>query len=156
MTTLRDKKLSLPEILSLSPHFGTIVHKIEQLSKLNRIVHQKLDQELAKHCRVANLRDGILVLTTTSPTYGHRLRFEQGILLTLLRADPAFCHLKSIQTRVQPPLARSLTHPSLPVFPIPVLSNQAMTTIEAVALNMPTPKLQQALLRLASRGLGSQ
>ena len=146
---MMDKKLSLTEILSLSPCFGEIVNKIEQLAKLNRIVHQKLDPELAKHCRVANLRDGILILTTASPTYGHLLRFEKGELLTRLRAEPAFCHLKSIQTHVQPPLARSLTTGTR--LPVPSLSLVTAHLIHETALTLTLPTLQQALLRLATR-----
>ena len=97
-----SQKHSMVEILIISPILSQIVNKVEQLAKLNRIVHQKCNPELRKHCRVANYRDGILILTTHSSAVGHLLRFEKSELLTALRSLPEWCHLKSIKIHVRP------------------------------------------------------
>src|ERR1700722_1515422 len=108
------KKHSLANILTDSPILSEIVNKVDQLAKLNRIVHQKLDPELTKYCRVANLRDGILILSTSSPATGHLLRFAKAELLSTLRIEPQWCHLKSIKIHVRPQMTLkfSNTHPA--------------------------------------------
>ncbi len=143
------KKISLTDILIQSPVFSEMASKVEQLSKLNYIVHQKLAPDLAKHCRVANLRDGILILTTTSPTYGHLLRFSEVDLLTELRADPRWCHLKSIKTHVRPPIGEA-KHPK-DILPKPFLSVLNAAVIETTASYIAPSSLQKALLRLSKR-----
>lgn len=99
---MEPKECSLTNILTTSPILSQIVRKVDQLAQLNRIVHQKLDPALAKHCRVANYRDGILILTTHSSTTGHLLRFAKSELLSTLRAMPEWCHLKAIKIHVRP------------------------------------------------------
>jgi len=141
-------KLSLIEILATSPTLGEIVNKVEQLAKLNRIVHQKLDPKLRKHTRVANLRDGILILTTSSSAIGNLLRFEKIELLTALRADPTLCHLKAIDIKVQPdnPGLGTEECPRLK----PVLSKVSAEFIKNTALNIHSSSLRTALLRLST------
>lgn len=99
---MKPQENSMAEILRTSSILSQIVTKVEQLAKLNRIVHEKCDPELRKHCRVANYRDGILILTTPSSAAGHLLRFSKGELLTALRSVPEWCHLKSIKIHVRP------------------------------------------------------
>lgn len=93
---------TMVDILSRSPQLSQIVYKVDQLAKLNHSILKKLDPDLSRYCRVANCRDGILILTTDNPSVGHLLRFSKMDLLSSLREDPAFCHLKAIQTRVRP------------------------------------------------------
>lgn len=150
---MEPQKHSMVEILTISPILSQIVNKVEQLAKLNRIVHQKCDPELRKHCKVANYRDGILILTTHSSAVGHLLRFEKSELLTTLRKLPEWCHLKSIKIHVRPnppgteitPLAQ--TEP--PAAAVPLLAPRIAKDLKETALNINFPALQQALLRLA-------
>ncbi len=99
---MEPQKCSMADILTTSPILSQIVNKVEQLAKLNRIVHEKCDPKLRNHCRVANYRDGILILTTDSAAVAHWLRFEKSELLTALRSLPEWCHLKSIKIHVRP------------------------------------------------------
>ena len=142
-------KNSLFEILTNSPLFGKIVNKVDQLAKLNRIVHQNLDPELKSYCRVANLRDGILIITTTSPAAGHLLRFAEIDLLSKLRAEPEWCHLKSVKTLVRPSIAlvKAATAQNLPK---PSLSLEGRKAIENVVQGIDSHELQKALTRLLS------
>lgn len=137
-----------------------IIRKTEHLNKLNRLVQSKLDPTLSAHCRVANLRDGILVLTTSSPAFGHLLRFKSIDLLSALRAEPQWCGLKSIQTRVCP--EHPLTLAALPLVQSnakeqalgsmgPSLSVQSAELLKNTANNIQSPRLRHALLKLASR-----
>ena len=143
-------KLSLIDILTTSPTLGEIVNKVEQLAKLNRIVQQKLDPQLKKHCRVANLREGILILSTPSPAFGNLLRFEKISLLTSLRTDPSLCHLKAIEIKVQPP-THALLMPERPKHTrIPTLSKVSAEFINNTALTIHSSSLRTALLRLST------
>ena len=143
------KKLSLIEVLAKSPLFGEIVNKVELLAKLNRVVLEKLDPELRGHCRVANLRDGVLILTTTSPALGHQLRFATSDLLTSLRALPEWCHLKSIKTQVRSTYYAAL--PPIPEYPARILSKSNAEIVKASAQDINTAALKEALLRLSQR-----
>jgi hypothetical protein len=141
------QQTTMVDILTRSPVLANIIYKVDQLAKLNRIVLKKLDSELARHCRVSNLREGILILTTSSPTTGHLLRFSEIDLLIALRTDPAFCHLKSIKTQVRPPEPDYF--PSRKVLPKPSLSSKGAEILRTTALAIASPSLKKALLRLA-------
>ncbi len=141
-------KHTVVEIFTHSPRLGLIVNKVEQLSKLNRLVHEKLDCNLAKYCRVANVRDGILILTTSSPATGHLLRFAISDLLTALRAEPEWCHLKSIKTQVHP-LQPGTNTAAKPSYPPVTLSCSNREMVASIAQTIDNPSLQQALHRLS-------
>lgn len=57
------------------------------LLKLNNAVKSLLPTQLQDHCRVANYRNGSLVLETDSANWLMGLRYEQSKLLSTLRAD---------------------------------------------------------------------
>lgn len=146
---MEPQKHSMVEILTISPILSQIVNKVEQLAKLNRIVHQKCNPELRKHCRVANYRDGILILTTHSSAVGHLLRFEKSELLTALRSLPEWCHLKSIKIHVRPNPPGSEIAPLPQAAAVPLLPARIAKDLKETALNINFPPLQHALLRLA-------
>ncbi|HEV2524247.1 MAG TPA: DUF721 domain-containing protein [Gammaproteobacteria bacterium] len=146
---MEPQKHSMVEILTISPILSQIVNKVEQLAKLNRIVHQKCNPELRKHCRVANYRDGILILTTDSSAVGHLLRFEKSELLTALRSLPEWCHLKSIKIHVRPNPPEFEIKAPAEKCTLPVLSSRVAKELKEAALNINFSPLQQALLRLA-------
>lgn len=144
------QKNSLTDILATSTTLSQIVKKVDQLAKLNRAVLKKLDPTLAQQCRVANLRDGVLILTTSSPIWGHQLRFSEIELLSSLRSVPEWCALKSIKTHIQPV---DYTHPTpFRLHPKPTLSKLGASHIEHVAQDIENQGLKQALLRLSKRG----
>jgi hypothetical protein len=123
-----------------------MIKKVNQLSKLNRLVHQKLDPSLVKHCRVANYRDNTLILTASTPASGHLLRFQKTDLLTALREDLEWCQLKTIQIQVRPNWDRERPFSS----PLPKLnlSSTNIQTVESTASGISFLPLQQALLQL--------
>lgn len=137
------------DILTRSPTLQSMVNKAESLIKLNQAVLKKLGPNLSPHCRVTNLRDGILILTTPSPAWGHTLRFSELELLSTLRAYPEWCGLKAIQSRVRP-LETSLRKISVGL-PAPFMSKLSAEHIQAIAQQITDPKLQKALQRLSSR-----
>lgn len=176
-----SEQTTLVDILARSPKLAQIVNKVDQLAKLNSSILKKLDPDLSRYCRVANCRDGILILTTDNPSAGHLLRFAKMDLLDNLRQDPAFCHLKSIQTLVRPVEPKfkatesaSRTKPRLndklgqnkgktmekegsqgkleSTHPFsPKISSENCNTINNLASKLSSSNLKQALLKLGSR-----
>jgi hypothetical protein len=146
---MKPQQHSMVELLTMSPTLSQIVHQVDQLAKLNRIVHQKLDSELRNHCRVANYRQGILILTTHSSAVGHLLRFAKSELLTALRSLPEWCHLKSIKIHVRPSqLETQKTIPPTKAHPLVTLPPHIAKDVKETALTIHFQPLQQALLRL--------
>jgi len=92
--------VSIPTILKKSDHLGKLCAHISKISKLNKAVSCLLSPELAEHCTVANLKDGIVILATDSAVWHHKLRFITGDLLAQLRKKPKWCFIKSIQVKV--------------------------------------------------------
>lgn len=123
--------------------------KTSSLTQLNQAVLKKCDPSLRAHCRVSNVRDGILILAATTPAFGHTLRFSETDILTALRQDPNWSQLKSIQALVRPELT-SVRNPE-PPFPPPRLSAGSRATIRQSAEGIQSPKLRRALLQLGSR-----
>lgn len=73
------------------------------LLKLNRAVKGLLPTQLHPWCRVANFRQGVLVLETANASWMMRLRYEQPTLLSALRAQ-ILPSLSSIDIRINPSL----------------------------------------------------
>jgi len=147
-------KQFLADVVAKSPDLSRFIKKIEQLSKLNQAVKQQLDPTLARQCQVANLRNGMLILTTPSSIWGHQLRFQEMELLSALRATPEWCGLTSIQSRVVP-ISSTQRVPRLdfPGFSKPHLSDMGARTLKETAHSIASPRLQQALLRLAAHAI---
>lgn len=143
-------KLSLTNLFATSNALSTLINKIDELAKINRLVQKSLSPELRPHCRVANLHDGVLILTTASPTFGHQLRYAASDLLSTLRADPALCGLKSIKTHVRPVEGETLENLAKEAsLPPPKHSKTGSLCLTHAAANITSQSLQRALLRLA-------
>lgn len=76
------------------------------LLKLNRAIRTLLPAPLRPWCRVANFRQGVIVLETANASWKMRLHYEQTQLLSTLRAQ-ILPSLSSIDIRINPDLARN-------------------------------------------------
>ena len=92
--------LAAPEKNSLQH----IQQRAVALLKLNRAVAGLLPAPLQPWCRVANFRQGVLILETANASWMMRLRYEQSRLLSALRAQ-ILPSLSSIDIRINPTLA---------------------------------------------------
>ncbi|MEM6051330.1 DciA family protein [Erwinia sp. P7711] len=82
----------------------TIQQRAIALNKLNRAVQGILPAQMHPWCRVANFRQGILVLETANASWMMRLRYEQSSLLSALRAQ-ILPSLTAIDITINPSLA---------------------------------------------------
>lgn len=142
--------ISLQDILSHSSILGEYLKKSEQFITLNRIVRKNLAPELVPYCRVKSFSDNVLLIATSSPIWGHSLRFKAPELLENLRKHPSFYALKAIHAKVEPldheqPACLVPQHPKLTLTP------QSASLISEIATGVSSPKLREALLRLSMR-----
>ncbi|KAB8306193.1 DUF721 domain-containing protein [Erwinia endophytica] len=125
------------------------------LNKLNRAVQGILPAQLHPWCRVANFRQGILVLETANASWMMRLRYEQSNLLSALRAQ-ILPSLTAIDIRINPSLAAKGQESSKPsttesqsTGPGRQLSEHSAEILRSVASQSPE-KLKRTIERLAS------
>ncbi|PWC21747.1 DUF721 domain-containing protein [Brenneria roseae subsp. roseae] len=128
------------------------------LLKLNRAVRGLLPAQLHPWCRVANYRQGLLILETANANWLMRLRYEQPALLSALRAQ-ILPSLASIDIRINPSLAAkgheilknndTTSTNETENKPLRQLSEQSAKTLRSLAGHSPE-KLRKILERLAS------
>jgi len=127
------------------------------LNKLNRAVQGILPAQLHPWCRVANFRQGVLVIETANANWLMRLRYEQSSLLSALRAQ-ILPSLTSIDIRINPSLAakgqesvqeNSTRAQDAEKPPLRQLSEHSAEILRSVASQSPE-KLKKILERLAS------
>ena len=132
----------------------SVQQRATALLKLNRAVKGLLPVQLHPWCRVANYRQGILVLETANASWMMRLRYEQSNLLSALRAQ-ILPSLSAIDIRINPSLmakAEAAAQKPQNAETSEVyrqLSPQSADALRGVADRSPE-KLKKALERLAA------
>ncbi|MDX1519819.1 MAG: DUF721 domain-containing protein [Gammaproteobacteria bacterium] len=84
------------------PHAGAIFSHLELLQVLQNQLSRHLDPELAKHCHIANYRNGILTLSTESANWATRIRYSVPEILSSMDKNPLPVTVKSIRVVVVP------------------------------------------------------
>ncbi len=146
---MQVKNQSLSNVLQTAPTLRTFVTKLEQLAQINFAIANHLQASMANHCKVANLRDGALVLSTSSPAWHHKLRFSSMEILSLLRRDPRWSGLKSIEVRVDylPNIESQASNIQQPKTKPISAANRLL--IQQTASHLTNHKLAEALRKLA-------
>ncbi|WP_156292643.1 DUF721 domain-containing protein [Serratia oryzae] len=161
---MRDSRPQLLDVLfddALTTEKGPL-HNVQQralaLLKLNRAVRGLLPAQLHPWCRVANFRQGVLVLETANASWMMRLRYEQPSLLSALRAQ-ILPSLSSIDIRINPALMAKgssqvqdvvkTTENAQSTAPLRHLSQESADELRGLAARSPE-KLRKILERLAS------
>lgn len=161
---MRDSRPQLLDALfddSLTAEKGPL-QNIQQraiaLLKLNRAVKGLLPAQLHPWCRVANFRQGILVLEAANASWMMRLRYEQPSLLSALRAQ-ILPSLSSIDIRINPALmakgdsqvknALKTSENVQSITPLRHLSQESADELRGLAARSPE-RLRKALERLAA------
>ena len=135
----------LSRLMHHSGKLPSLAEKAELLRQLDQQVKQMLSEHVAEQLQVANLREGVLVIETTSAAWAARINFQKSMLLTQLQAQ-TLPMLTAIEVKVNPALAirateSKITHRQL--------SPDAAAHIEALAEHT-DGSLAQKLKRLAA------
>ncbi|MBV4365727.1 DUF721 domain-containing protein [Erwinia sp. BNK-24-b] len=156
---MRDSRPQSIESFFEATEGQSMLQSIQQraiaLNKLNRALQGIIPAQLHPWCRVANFRQGVLVLETANASWMMRLRYEQSSLLSALRAQ-ILPSLTSIDIRINPTLAakaqenvqESSDRHQKEQSPGRQLSEQSAEILRGVASRSPE-KLKKTLERLA-------
>lgn len=138
-------------LLDTAPELKKFLAKLQHLEQINNYLSIHLDPHLVPHCRVANLRDGALILSTTSPAWNHKLRFAALDILSILRANHLWSGLKSIEVRVD--YLKPIEHNTPTNFKKTSsrISVQNAKLLEQTATNISSQTLSNSLRKLALR-----
>ncbi|ABE53656.1 conserved hypothetical protein [Shewanella denitrificans OS217] len=138
-----------PQDLSNLVHqFGKLpemAEKAELLNNLNQHVKQILNGPVAQELKVANLRQGVLVIETTSAAWAARINFQKSALLTQLQNE-TLPMLTAIEVKVNPGLALAQSKTNVAHTQ---LSSVAAEHLQALAENV-EGSLGEKLKRLAA------
>lgn len=109
MTENRDHPKSLDNVLNhQASELGHIYQKLQQLQLLQGKLDQCLPDTFKPYCRVANYREGCLVIGVSSAAWATQLRYAIPDLLQLLRTQAGLYDLCSISTYIDPYLHQPL------------------------------------------------
>ncbi|MGL5359008.1 MAG: DUF721 domain-containing protein [Shewanella sp.] len=135
----------LSQLLHQSGQLPNLAEKAELLLYLDQHVKQIVTGPVAEQLNVANFRQGILVIETTSAAWAARINFQKSKLLAQLQAE-TLPILTAIEVKVNPRLA--LYEPK-PKPAHKALSPVAAEHIAALAENI-SGTLGEKLKRLAA------
>ncbi len=123
-----------------------IQNKVLQLTKLNKIWQIETANDLAKHSRIANFRDGYLIIECASAAWSTRLRYLLPDITEKLIKYPELRDLTHIEWNIQP-----LFHIPNSLLNVPPLelSSTSAKLLKNAAEHIKIKSLQKALLRIA-------
>lgn len=101
---MKKSPQDLSNLLHGAGKLPELAEKAELLNNLNHYVKQIIDGPVAEQLKVANLRQGVLVIETTSAAWAARINFQKPKLLRQLQAE-TLPMLTAIEVKVNPALA---------------------------------------------------
>lgn len=102
----------LSQLLHQSGKLPDLAEKAELLLYLDQHVKQMIAGPVAEQLKVANFRQGVLVVETTSAAWAARINFQKPKLLAQLQAE-TLPILTAIEVKVNPRLAMYDVKPKL-------------------------------------------
>lgn len=91
-----------------------MLSKIKQLQAIEGVLKHQLDPALALHCRVANFRNGTLVIEVDSAAWATQIRYLTPDLLSVLRSEGGLHNLRAIKSYIHPEAEKAKTHKQSP------------------------------------------
>ncbi|ELR66389.1 hypothetical protein C942_04824 [Photobacterium marinum] len=145
---MRDHRPQSTASLLDDSQLGNIQQRAIALSKLNKAIKEHLN--CAEHCRVANYRQGSLIIETASAAWSMRLNYERNNLIHKLR-EKLLPNLADIEVKVNPALAavEQKAQDKTPDIVQKPISQQAAQYLLSTAQNAPA-KVKARLERLAA------
>lgn len=145
-----------PKVLTSLLSQGALLSKIKDrtiaLSQLTKIIDELLPPPLIQQYRVANYRQGVLILEVSSASWLTRLKYEQSNLLSGIR-QKILPSLFSIQYKINPTIATNYSQSVIlsdkNVKISNVISKQTAIYLNAIAEQAPD-KLKKQLIKLAN------
>ncbi len=148
---MRDHRPQLTEALFANNRFSDIQKKATALARFNIILGDILPPESQQHCRVANYRQGSLVIETSSPSWKMRINYDRLRVISQFRQH-GLPSLTNIEVVINPELGRGINTINTikkEVYKERVISKVAASSILAVS-EIATPKLKELMKKIAA------
>ena len=150
---MRDNE---PKMLTNLLSQGSLLSQIHErtlaLSQLAKVVDELLPTPLNQQYRVANYRQGVLILEVSSANWLTRIKYEQSNLISAIRKK-ILPSLSSIQYKINPAIATNYSQ-SVNFFDKNAKINNVITIQTAIYLNAVAEhapeKLKKQLIKLAN------
>jgi hypothetical protein len=139
----------IDRILSVDAELQPLISKARDLRALRGLVENFLPPDLARQARVANFRDGELVLLATNASAAAKLRLLAGPLSAYL--SERRWQVNSVALRVQPNASRG---EAAAVQKSVHLSTHTIESLRALHSRMAASPAREALGRLIERAKG--
>ena len=123
-----------------------ILERARKLARFEQAVLRLLPADLGAHCRVLNLKNETLVLSTTTPAWAGRLRFAVPELLTQLKRQHHM-EIRQVELKIHPEAneKQAVKRNTMK------MSLNSAELLANTARSIDHPELQEALYRLAAK-----
>jgi hypothetical protein len=122
---------------------GGLVERAQWLDAIDRTLRLALPPQLARHCRLGNVRGGTLVFLVESPVWKAKLRLHAEAVLAAARELDIPADELLVKVSAAPPGPKADTPPR-------PLSDHARACLRSAAEAVKDPELREKLLALAS------
>ena len=133
--------------------FKDLQEKAIILSKLSHVLKDALPSGCEDHCRVANYRQGSLVIEVSGSVWATRINYERIAILSAFRRH-GLPGLSNLEVKINPDLARSFVGEKPTVYKTEKQAKRELSAAAASALEMvaetASPKLKKRLESLAA------
>ncbi|MGR5067886.1 MULTISPECIES: DUF721 domain-containing protein [Vibrio] len=143
---MRDHRPTATDDLIAESQFKQIQQHAGEILQLNQALQSILPKGTADHCRVANIRNGHLLIDVSSAAIKMKVDYDRLMILNKLRTQ-GYAKLMSVEVRINPSLYRNrFEHDDRPKRP--PLTEAAANSLMIIA-DIAPPKIKERLKRLA-------
>ncbi|MCO6548796.1 MAG: DUF721 domain-containing protein [Gilliamella sp.] len=142
----------LTSILAQNFSLSKIQDRTNALNSLAKVVNDLLPSPMNQQCRVANYRQGVIILEVSTAGWLTRLKYEQSNLISEIRKN-ILPSLSSIQYQINPDISVRWSHNNYQSdkssLVSSVITQKSAMFLYALAENAPD-KLKKQLIKLAN------
>lgn len=142
----------LTSILAQNFSLSKIQDRTNALNSLAKVVNDLLQSPMNQQCRVANYRQGVMILEVSTASWLTRLKYEQSNLISEIRKN-ILPSLSSIQYQINPNISVRWSHNNYQSdkssLVSSVITQKSAMFLYALAENAPD-KLKKQLIKLAN------
>ncbi|MFQ1016362.1 DUF721 domain-containing protein [Gilliamella sp. Occ3-1] len=142
----------LTSILAQNFSLSKIQDRTNALNSLAKVVNDLLQSPMNQQCRVANYRQGVMILEVSTASWLTRLKYEQSNLISEIRKN-ILPSLSSIQYQINPDISVRWSHNNYQSdkssLVSSVITQKSAMFLYALAENAPD-KLKKQLIKLAN------
>lgn len=116
MMSIVKEPTSINQILTANKTLTKLINKTSSLQNLTQLFQNILDNDLSKHCQIAQKNKNTLTIIVNNAAWATNLRYAIPDILKLLRTQPEFKNIQDIRYRIK-------SHSEMPEPPPPPPKN---------------------------------